>query len=70
MVMSSRLRTANFLNIGNSLTAPERDRNLYEINKEMATDVYKCGRCKKRECIFYQLQTRSADEPRLICNMH
>ena len=41
----------------------KRDRTLYEINKEMATDVYKCGRCKKRECTFYQLQTRSADEP-------
>lgn len=41
----------------------KRDRTLYEINKEMATDVYQCGRCKKRECTFYQLQTRSADEP-------
>lgn len=41
----------------------KRDRTLYEINKEMATDIYKCGRCKKRECSFYQLQTRSADEP-------
>jgi transcription elongation factor S-II len=41
----------------------KRDRVLYEINKEMATDEYKCSRCHKRECSFYQLQTRSADEP-------
>ena len=41
----------------------KRDRVLYEINKEMATDVYKCSRCGKRECSYYQLQTRSADEP-------
>jgi DNA-directed RNA polymerase subunit M/transcription elongation factor TFIIS len=41
----------------------KRDRTLYEINKEMATDIYKCGRCQKRECTYYQLQTRSADEP-------
>tara|TARA_B100000575_G_C23142648_1_gene665512 strand:- start:3688 stop:4254 length:567 start_codon:yes stop_codon:yes gene_type:complete len=41
----------------------KRDRTLYEINKELATDVYKCGKCKKKECSFYQLQTRSADEP-------
>lgn len=41
----------------------KRDRALYEINKEMATDIYKCSKCKKRECTFYQLQTRSADEP-------
>jgi transcription elongation factor S-II len=41
----------------------KRDRMLYEINKEMATDMYTCGRCKKKECSYYQLQTRSADEP-------
>ena len=41
----------------------KRDRMLYEINKEMATDIYLCMRCHKRECSYYQLQTRSADEP-------
>jgi DNA-directed RNA polymerase subunit M/transcription elongation factor TFIIS len=41
----------------------KRDRMLYEINKEMATDIYLCMRCNKRECSYYQLQTRSADEP-------
>ena len=41
----------------------KRDRLLYEINKEIATDIYVCGRCKKRQCSYYQLQTRSADEP-------
>lgn len=28
-----------------------------------ATDMYKCGKCKKRNCTYYELQTRSADEP-------
>ena len=37
-----------------------RDRALYEIDK---SDIYKCGKCGKRECSYYQLQTRSADEP-------
>lgn len=41
----------------------KRDRYLYEINKEMATDAYTCSRCFKKECTYYQLQTRSADEP-------
>lgn len=41
----------------------KRDRYLYEVNKEMATDTYTCGRCHKNECSYYQLQTRSADEP-------
>ena len=41
----------------------KRDRALYEIDKSAATDIYKCGKCGKRECSYYQLQTRSADEP-------
>ena len=27
------------------------------------TSFHKCGKCKKRETSFYELQTRSADEP-------
>ncbi|OIR58231.1 MAG: transcription elongation factor S-II [Amphiamblys sp. WSBS2006] len=31
---------------------------------EMAeTDQFKCGKCKQRKTTYYQLQTRSADEP-------
>ncbi|KAJ2453452.1 transcription elongation factor TFIIS [Coemansia sp. RSA 2336] len=30
---------------------------------EAVTDQFKCGRCKQRKCTYYQLQTRSADEP-------
>lgn len=29
----------------------------------MATDEFKCFKCMKRKCTYYQLQTRSADEP-------
>ena len=36
---------------------------LYEVNKDMATDLFTCSRCKKSECTYYQIQTRSADEP-------
>lgn len=35
----------------------------YEKRTEIATDIYKCGKCKERKCTYYQLQTRSADEP-------
>jgi len=31
--------------------------------KEASTDAFKCGKCKQRKCTYYQLQTRSADEP-------
>ncbi|CAN1142010.1 Transcription elongation factor TFIIS [Linum perenne] len=27
------------------------------------TDQFKCGRCGERKCTYYQMQTRSADEP-------
>ena len=27
------------------------------------TDMFKCGKCKERNCTYYQMQTRSADEP-------
>lgn len=40
-----------------------REQRLLEGNKGQATDTYKCNRCGKRECTYYQLQTRSADEP-------
>lgn len=35
------------------------------------TDLLKCGKCKKRNCTYNQLQTRSADEPMttfVVCN--
>ena len=30
---------------------------------EHPTDMFKCGKCKMRKTTYYQLQTRSADEP-------
>jgi len=32
------------------------------INKK-GTSMFKCGKCKERNCTYFQLQTRSADEP-------
>jgi transcription elongation factor S-II len=40
-----------------------RDKNKYEIKLEASTDNFQCHKCKSRECTYYQLQTRSADEP-------
>ncbi|CAN8061925.1 unnamed protein product [Agarophyton chilense] len=31
--------------------------------QEASTDRFKCGKCKERKCTYYQMQTRSADEP-------
>lgn len=41
-----------------------------------STNEFRCGRCKKKECTYYQMQTRSADEPMTTfvtcvnCNNH
>jgi transcription elongation factor S-II len=40
-----------------------RDQNKYEQNSEATTDTYICRKCKSNKCTYYQLQTRSADEP-------
>ncbi len=43
-----------------------REQKLLEGNKGAATDRFKCNRCGKRECSYYEMQTRSADEPMTI----
>jgi DNA-directed RNA polymerase subunit M/transcription elongation factor TFIIS len=40
-----------------------REQRQLEGNRSMASDMFECYRCNKRETIFYELQTRSADEP-------
>lgn len=43
-----------------------RNKASYEPLAVANTDRYKCSRCKKKECSYYELQTRSADEPMSI----
>ena len=40
-----------------------REQKILEGNKSQATDEYECRRCHKRQCTYYEMQTRSADEP-------
>jgi len=44
----------------------QREQRLLEGNKANTTDQFYCGRCHKRQCTYYELQTRSADEPMTI----
>lgn len=41
----------------------KRDKNKFETNIAAATDVFTCRKCKSNQCTYYQMQTRSADEP-------
>lgn len=41
----------------------KRDEHVFEEKPAAMTTQFKCGKCKKRECIYQELQLRSADEP-------
>ena len=40
-----------------------KDENKFTPKIEASTDDFICGKCKSKKCTYYQLQTRSADEP-------
>ncbi len=41
----------------------KRDKNKFEVNLAASTDTFTCRKCKGNQCTYYQMQTRSADEP-------
>ena len=41
----------------------KRDKNKFETNVEAATDTFTFRKFKSNKCTYYQMQTRSADEP-------
>lgn len=47
------------------------DDSMLTIKKGTTTNLLKCGRCKKNDCTYHEMQTRSADEPMtvfVLCN--
>ena len=47
----------------NNLKRDERMEKISKEDNQEGTDMFRCGKCKKRNCTYYQMQTRSADEP-------
>jgi transcription elongation factor S-II len=43
-----------------------RNASKYNNNIEASTDMFTCKKCKSKRCTYYELQTRSADEPATI----
>ena len=41
----------------------KKDKLKYDIKPEAMTDVFKCRKCGSRSCSYYEVQTRSSDEP-------
>ena len=44
----------------------KRDASKFNTNIEASTDMYTCKKCRSKKCTYYELQTRSADEPATI----
>ncbi len=75
-ILSRELKASRFVYMTNQELAPEslkkemadmHQKNLFEaqgaVQKRAVTDRFVCARCKQREVSYYQMQTRSADEP-------
>lgn len=43
-----------------------RDSNKYNNNLQSSTDMFTCKKCRGKRCTYFELQTRSADEPATI----
>lgn len=41
----------------------KRDKLKYEMKPQAMTNQFKCRKCSSRSCSYYEVQTRSADEP-------
>lgn len=44
----------------------KRDASKYVNNIKASTDMFTCKKCKSKKCSYYELQTRSADEPMTV----
>ena len=44
----------------------KRDASRFNTNIEASTDMYTCKKCRSKKCTYYEMQTRSADEPATI----
>lgn len=44
----------------------KRDASKYNDNIQASTNMYTCKKCKSNRCTYYEMQTRSADEPATI----
>ncbi|CAG8506415.1 1894_t:CDS:2 [Scutellospora calospora] len=88
-VVDGELQVQNFCTMSKEDMASEekkardneiRQENLFKARgagpAQAETDMFLCGKCRNRKCTYYQMQTRSADEPMTtfvtctVCNNH
>lgn len=44
----------------------KKEKNRFHTRVQASTDMFTCRKCKSKNCTYYELQTRSADEPATI----
>lgn len=75
-VLSGKISPDKLIHMTSAELAPDalkkemeelHQKNLFDaqgaVEKRAVTDRFVCGKCKQREVSYYQMQTRSADEP-------
>lgn len=75
-ILNGKIKPEKLINMTSAELAPEslkkeleqlHQKNLFDaqgaVEKRAVTDRFVCGKCKQREVSYYQMQTRSADEP-------
>lgn len=75
-ILNGTIKPEKLINMSSTELAPEslkkeleqlHQKNLFDaqgaVEKRAVTDRFVCGKCKQREVSYYQMQTRSADEP-------
>jgi DNA-directed RNA polymerase subunit M/transcription elongation factor TFIIS len=79
MLQNGKLSPSEYVFMSHQEINPERweeaikkktikDDNKFNVKLEASTDLFTCPRatCKSKKCTYYELQTRSADEPMTI----
>lgn len=41
----------------------KKEQNMFEDRPEAMSDLIVCGKCKKKQCVYKEIQIRSCDEP-------
>lgn len=50
----------------NHIKKKEMNKQRVDTKQQATTDQFKCGKCKKKKCTYYEVQTRGMDEPSTI----
>jgi len=60
---SDEMASAEMKNQRDKFTKQAISEHQMAVNEGTPSDMFKCGKCRKKNCTYSQMQTRSADEP-------